>query len=140
MIEQAAPGVSVGSGYATSPQHGTPQYGAPQYGAAPQYGQYGTQAYAGYPVAPTQPRALSITSMSLGIAGLVFGAFIPGLISIAAVITGHIGQRREPHAKPFWLTGIITGYIGIAFTLLFWGIMLAVWIGAMSSLSTYSDF
>jgi hypothetical protein len=47
--------------------------------------------------------------MVLGIAGIFFGL----LLSIAAVITGHMAQKSQPHARPFWLTGIITGYIGI---------------------------
>ena len=51
--------------------------------------------------------------MALGIAGLVIGVFFIGLLSVAAVITGHIAQRRERSAKPFWLTGLITGYVGI---------------------------
>ena len=51
--------------------------------------------------------------MALGIAGLVIGIVFVGLLSVAAVITGHIAQRRERAAKPFWLTGLITGYVGI---------------------------
>ncbi len=47
--------------------------------------------------------------MILGIAGLFFGL----IVSVAAVITGHMAQKSQPYAKPFWLTGIITGYIGI---------------------------
>jgi len=57
--------------------------------------------------------------MILGIVGLLFTlvgfGFLP---AVAAVITGHLGQRRQPYARPFWLTGMITGYIGVAFALL----------------------
>ena len=68
------------------------------------------QAPYGYP--PVAPKGLSITSMVLGIVGLLgfgFGA----LLSIAAIVTGHMAQRSQPHAKGFWLTGLITGYIGL---------------------------
>jgi hypothetical protein len=60
------------------------------------------------------PKNLSITSMVLGLVGLVFGF----LFSIAAVIIGHIAARREPHARGFWLTGIISGYAAIGFWIL----------------------
>jgi len=86
---------------------------------APQQPAY-QQPPAGYQqpaYSPGPSKALSLTSMILGIAGLVVGWFtfgIGGLASIAAVITGHIAVKREPHAKGFWLTGLITGYVGIA--------------------------
>lgn len=41
------------------------------------------------------------------------------------MVFGHIAQRRERAAKPFWLTGIITGYAGIAISLL-WGLVALV--------------
>jgi len=61
------------------------------------------------PGAAGPPQGLAITSMVLGIVGLFLGA----LLSIAAVITGHMAQKQQPHARPFWLTGLVTGYIGI---------------------------
>jgi hypothetical protein len=52
--------------------------------------------------------------MILGIAGVVLGFFGFGFLpALAAVITGHMAQKRQPYARPFWLTGIITGYVGI---------------------------
>lgn len=69
-------------------------------------------AYASTTDGPTQTYA--VVSMVLGIAGLFFGF----LLSIPAVIFGHLAQRREPEAKAFWLTGILTGYVGIAIGLL----------------------
>ena len=68
---------------------------------------YPAAAYSPAPVGP--PQGLAITSMVLGIVGLFLGI----LLSIAAVITGHMAQKQQPHARPFWLTGLITGYIGI---------------------------
>ncbi len=52
--------------------------------------------------------------MVCGIAGLLFSLFAFGFLpAVAAVVTGHIAQKREPHARPFWLAGLITGYLGI---------------------------
>jgi hypothetical protein len=68
-------------------------------------------------VAP--PQGLSITSMILGISGLVLLLFGIGLLpSIAAVITGHLAKRSQPHARGMWITGLITGYIGIGLAIL----------------------
>ena len=97
------------------------QYQAPgQYPAAPgQYpGGYGAPApYGGY--APAVPKALSITSMVTGIAGIFFSFFGFGLLpAIAGVVFGHIAQRREPTQRGFWITGLITGYIGVGISLI----------------------
>lgn len=82
-----------------------PVYPAPVYSAPP--------AYAAPPAGPAQ--GLSIASMVCGIAGIVLSFFWIGFLpALAAVITGHLAQKRQPLAKPFWLTGIITGYVGMA--------------------------
>ena len=73
------------------------------------------QAPYGYP--PVGPKGVSITSMVLGIVGIVGFGFL-ALASIAAIITGHMAQRSQPHAKGFWITGLITGYIGLAIGLI----------------------
>jgi hypothetical protein len=74
---------------------------------------YGSPAYTPAPAAPTP--TLSIISLVLGILGVAAGFVGFGLLfSIGAVVLGHLGQRREPGAKGFWLTGLITGYLGIA--------------------------
>lgn len=108
----AVPGTLPGATPGTPPNqpysqqgYGQPAYGQPAYGA---------------PTA-AKPQTLSIVSMIAGIAGIIF-TWVPilgFLASVAAVITGHMAQGREPQAKPFWLTGIITGYVGIAMGLLF---------------------
>lgn len=57
---------------------------------------------------------LSIISMISGIVGLLLAYFAFGLLfAIAAVVLGHLGQRKEKAAKGFWLTGLITGYLGV---------------------------
>lgn len=94
------------AGYGAQPVAGQPVYAQPAYGQ-PQYG---------YP--PVAPKGLAITSMVLGIVGIIsFGFFT--IASIAAIITGHIAQRKQPYAKSFWITGLITGYIGLAFFVIF---------------------
>jgi hypothetical protein len=57
--------------------------------------------------------------MVCGIVGIVgLFAFLGFLPSLAAVIMGHLSARRQPNAKAFWLTGIITGYVGIGLSIL----------------------
>jgi len=78
--------------------------------------------------------------MVLGIVGVLFGGF-GLLISIAAVITGHMGQRRQPYAKPFWLTGIITGYFGILIGLVVTGLFIfLIVLGVSQGDSGYYDY
>lgn len=93
--------------YAQTPGYAQPNpYAQPAYGSAPAYAPQ--QQYYG----TMQPKTLSIVSMILGIAGLLFLGLFGG---IPAVITGHMAQRSQPYAKGFWLTGIITGYASIVF-------------------------
>jgi hypothetical protein len=79
--------------------------------------------------------------MVLGISGIVLSLFSIGFLpALAAVITGHMAQRRQPHAKPFWLTGLITGYVGVLLgliTIVFLVIFVVVFsIGAANGLSS----
>jgi hypothetical protein len=93
-----------------APQPQQPGQGQPAYGQQP----YSPAGYPGY--VPQPPRGLSITSMVLGIVGLL-GSFVYGFglfPAIAAVITGFIARKRQPHGRAFWLTGLITGWVAIA--------------------------
>jgi hypothetical protein len=75
----------------------------------------GSQSYAyGSTYTPRPASGLSITSMVLGIVGIVLCCVGGAFFSVAAVITGHIAQRSQPWARGFWITGLITGYSGIA--------------------------
>jgi len=91
-------------------------YAQPGAGGYPPYSPQG----AGYYPGVVEPRGLSIASMICGIAGVVLSllsiGFLPGL---AAVILGHIAAKKQPSAKAFWLTGIVTGYVAIAIGLIF---------------------
>jgi hypothetical protein len=56
--------------------------------------------------------------MVCGIVGVVLSFFWIGFLpALAGVILGHIGRKKEPEARGFSLTGIITGYVGLAFAL-----------------------
>jgi Domain of unknown function (DUF4190) len=103
---------------APPPPPGDP-YAPPAYQTVGYPPAYQPAGYAGYGQ-PQPPRGLSIASMVLGIVGVVFGVFYGlGLFpSIAAVITGHLAQRRQPQGRGFWLAGLITGYLGLFFSLL----------------------
>jgi hypothetical protein len=96
-------------------------YGQPV--ASPYYapqGAYGTGQ-------PVPPRSLSVASMVCGIAGVAMSFFLIGFLpALAGVILGHIGRKKEPAGKAFSLTGIITGYVGLALSLLIGLFMLAV--------------
>jgi hypothetical protein len=96
------------------------------------------QPYNYGPYVPQPPQGLSITSMVLGIVGLLLSFFGSGfLLNVAAVITGHLASKRQPYAKPFWLTGIITGYIGVGFALLWGAIILGLFLLGIASSSYY---
>lgn len=65
--------------------------------------------------------------MTTGIVGAFLSLFSLGFLpALAGVITGHIASKRQPQAKPLWLTGVITGYVGIGLSLL-WGIFWIFW-------------
>jgi hypothetical protein len=121
------------------------QYGAPagQYAqGAPQYGSYTANQQYPYYAPPTPPQGLSIASMILGIGGVLFSFFYGlGLFpSIAAVITGHMARKRQPHARSMSLAGLITGYIGIGISVL-WVVGIVIFaIFVASSANSYNDY
>jgi Domain of unknown function (DUF4190) len=114
-------------------QYQQPGYQQPGYQQGPYqqtgYGNNGFQPYqtpygqSAYYVQP-QPKTLSLTSMILGIASLIgFGYLI--LPSIAAVVTGHLGLRREsPQGRGFAIAGLVLGYLSLL-------IYVAVWVATI---------
>jgi hypothetical protein len=79
--------------------------------------------------------------MIAGIVGVVISLFSGGfglIFSIGAVVLGFLGKKREPAAKGFWLTAIITGFVGIAVSVI-WGIVWVLIFAAAAS-SGYSSY
>ncbi len=116
----------------TDPNVTPPNPGQPAYQPAPQ---------AGYQPAPAAPsKTLSIISMVAGIVGILSSGFF-GLAAIAAVVLGFMGKKREGEpAKGFWLTGIITGFVGIAIMVIVLGVIIAGAIAAASLGTTTYDY
>lgn len=85
---------------------------------------YESYPYQVQPAGP--PQGLSIAAMVCGLVGLL-GSFmaIGFLPALAGVIIGHIALKRQPHAKGFSVTGLATGYAGIAISLI-WGLFILV--------------
>lgn len=83
-------------------------------------------------------KTLSLIGMIAGIVGVIsFGWFLPA--SIAALVLGYMGKKREGLvAKGFWLTAIITGWVGIALTVLFVGGVILI--GVLSGISGYNRY
>lgn len=122
-----------GAAYGAQPA----QYPAAPYGAQP--GQYPAAPYGS--AGPVQPKGMSITSMVLGIVSLVLVWFGVGLLSgIAGVVFGHIGQKKEPTAKAFWLTGLITSYVSLALGLLFVGLAVLLFGGIFFAILSDPSF
>jgi len=132
----AAPAAPYGAPAAQAP-YGAPAQ--PPYGAPGQPNPYAvTQTYdyttGTYVTTPVLPQGLSLSSMITGIVAVLltfasFG-FLPG---VAAVVLGHMAQKRQPHARAMWITGLVTGYIAAGLgilTGLFWLVLLLVIPGA----------
>ncbi|PPH44794.1 hypothetical protein C5D09_12295 [Rathayibacter sp. AY1C9] len=88
------------------------------------------------PAPPVVPRTLSLVGMILGIVGLVITLFAAGfgfLLSAPAVVLGFLGRRREPAARGFALTAIITGFAGIAVSLIYLAVFLVFVVVALAA-------
>lgn len=111
----------------------TPQPTAPSNDT---YGGYAQPAYSAVPA--SAPKTLSLIGMIAGIVGvLAFGWFIPA--SIAALVLGYMGKSREgAPAKGFWLTAIITGWVGVAITVI--GGIALIAIFALAGAGSYSTY
>ncbi|MCC6270762.1 MAG: DUF4190 domain-containing protein [Microbacteriaceae bacterium] len=86
-----------------------------------------TPPAAPYSAGPAKPSTiLSLLSMIGGLVGLVlsccFGAGF--LFAVAGIVLGHMGKKKE-NARGMAMTGLITGYIGAALSLLMWILLLA---------------
>jgi hypothetical protein len=133
----APPAYSAAPAYAAPPAYGPPPgyTGAP---AAPAYAPGYSQPYnpavgqAGYAYVGPPPQGLALASLLTAIGAV----FVGPLASIAAVILGHIAQKRQPWARGMWLTGLIIGYVGIGLSIVF----IAIYIVFIASLAATQDF
>jgi hypothetical protein len=120
-------------------------YSAPTYApAADRPAAYQPVYGAGYYGAPQPPKGLSIASMVTGIVGVVLSLFYGlGLFpSITGIITGHLALKRQPYAKGFWITGLVTGYVGLLFSLIgvaLLVILIVVAVNATNDVNNFSD-
>ena len=88
---------------------------------------YATPAPGTTSAATLAGKGLSVTSLILGCIGVVLTIVYLGFFpALAAVITGHMAQRRQPAAKAFWMTGLVTGYLSLVLSTI-----LVVWIVAI---------
>jgi hypothetical protein len=79
------------------------------------YGSPATNPYAA-PAGSEKRPILSILSLASAFLSLIIGVTGFGIVfAIAAVVLGHLGRKREPHGRTFWITGLVLGYLGIAF-------------------------
>ncbi|MEP6478185.1 MAG: hypothetical protein ABJB03_02245 [Rhodoglobus sp.] len=91
-----------------------------------------TGATAFVPDAGDHRKGLSIMSLVLGILGLLLSLVaVGGVLSLIAVVLGHISAVKQPWARPLWLTGLITGYLGIVVSIIV--VIAAVVLGSMAS-------
>ena len=113
-----------------APPGAVPPAGSPPAYAAPAYGTPGA-AYT--PAAAGPPQGLALASMIVGIASVLLAFVSVGLLpAIAAVVLGHLAQRRQSYARPLWLTGLVTGYVGLGISLI-WGLFVLIGIIAAFS-------
>ena len=100
---------------------------------------YGSPSYSGTPQEKTN--VLAIVALSLGIAGLTI---LPLLGSIGGIITGHmsLGQikRTGEKGRALGLTGLILGYVGLAFGVLLIILFVSFFGLIASSGMMYDDF
>ncbi len=67
------------------------------------------------------PKILSLIGMIAGIVGIVISIFGGWgfIFSVGAIVLGFFGRSREGAvARPFWLTALITGFVGIALSVI----------------------
>lgn len=113
---------------------------APGY-PAPSYAQPYAQPYA----APLKSNGLAIASMICGIASVVFCwlyLIVPLGLGIAAVVMGHISLKKIKNdsalgGKPLAITGLITGYVGIALSVIIGAFLIIGLIFLSSSYNSY---
>ena len=129
------------SGYGQQPPSGSygQQYGYGQqppsggghgdyaYGQQPS-GAYGQPGYGAYGAPPRSTSGLAITSLVLGIVGLLFC----GLTSIPGAVVGHMAlnriKRTGEEGQGMAMGGLITSYITIVLWVILWILFGGMWL------------
>jgi len=140
----APPAAPSDSGYTrpTAPYQAPPsaQPGGYSQNPSAQPGGYAKDPYA--TGASAAPKTLSLIGMIAGIVGIlgsgvalipIIGSIFALFIPAAAVVLGFMGKSKEgAPARAFWLTALITGFIGIAIAV----VALILWIGLFTLTGT----
>lgn len=101
----------------TDPNPGQQPHGStPSYGSTPAAPPASGAAY-GQPV-PGQgdKKTLGLTSLILGIVGVVFSflvSFVGLLLGVAAIVLAVLSRKREPAGRGMALGGLITGIVAV---------------------------
>ncbi|MEW9531455.1 DUF4190 domain-containing protein [Microbispora sp. NPDC049125] len=109
-------------------------YGAPQEGSYPPPAGYGypPQGPYGYPPQAPGTNGMAITSLIMGIVGLV----VCGFTAVLGVILGHVAisqiKRTGEQGHGMAVAGLIVSYIAIAA----WILLAVVWLGILSAVGT----
>lgn len=132
--------------------YGQPAYAQPQQPAYPQppqpYAQpgYPPQPYAQpgavaayavavYPVAPPEPKGLSVASLVLGLVSLFAGFTF--VVPLVGFILGIVGLRREPAGRGMAIAGIVISALILLVWVVIIGFILFAGILAAGSAATY---
>ena len=87
-----------------------PAYQPPSYHQQPAHQPFpGPAARQYYYGMAAQPKPLSIASLVCGIASVIMGWLL--LPQVAAIITGHLGLKREPGGRGLSIAGLVMGYL-----------------------------
>ena len=70
-------------------------------------------------------RTLGLWALWTGIASVVIGPILFGLLSIPPVVLGIIALIKEPRSKALGIWGIVLGVIGFIWMIVFWTVVVA---------------
>ncbi len=116
------------------PPYGAPNYGTSKYGAPAYY--QDPQGLTPQPGAVTGPQGLSLTSMIIGLASLIFvgGLMVPQIVGLVLGIFGI--QRESPQGRGFALTGIITNSLALLIYAALWAFGLFFFAAIMGTMDS----
>ena len=88
---------------------------------------------------PPESTGLSVASLVLGILSMLGFAIII-LVPLAGVITGHLGYRREPSSRALSLAGLITSWIALVLSALFYVFVIWLVFWMPGAINDYTDY